>query len=71
MSDSEIERFGPLPTSKTDDGIRVEIPSEALEESGLSPDQPVILQPYKNGIHVIAADRSLDGDWSTEDHSDG
>jgi hypothetical protein len=57
-------RYGPVSLSSTDkdDGARLYIEKEALEESGLDADGAAILQPYKNGIHVIAAKQAVPGD---------
>jgi hypothetical protein len=57
-SDNERSpRFGPVTLSSTDadDGARLYLSNEAIEESGLEADSAVILQPYENGIHVFDA----------------
>ena len=55
----EFGRYGPYPlhsATEADGGIRPFIPDEALEESGIEPDGWFVVQPYKNGIHLIASD---------------
>lgn len=60
MSDEardEPKQFGPYSPSQTDadGGIRLYVPREVLEESGLDDEDAVVFQPYENGIHVIRA----------------
>lgn len=64
MSDEardEPKQFGPYSPSQTDadSGIRLYIPREVLEESGLDEDVAVLYQPYENGIHVVKAVNAL------------
>jgi hypothetical protein len=57
----EVSRFGPVSLSSTDadDGARLYLSEEAIEESGLEADSAVLLQPYENGIHVIDAKEAV------------
>lgn len=64
VTDGGVKRFGPVTLSQTDadEGARLYIPSDVLEESGLTRDSSVLLQPYQNGIHVIDAKEAVFGD---------
>jgi hypothetical protein len=59
--DQRVKRFGPVSLSSTDadDGARLYLEADAIEESGLDADSAVLLQPYENGIHVIEATEAI------------